>query len=358
VVIIGLAHTSQSSQPKRLFSYETPKSGPVKSQHQALTAYLFPSDGLDNPQMVVREAPRSLMGYPPLMIGSKPIDDGQYIFSAEEKEQFLQAEPGAESFMRPLMGAQEFINGTTRWILALHSASPQQLNQLPAVKQRMQAVQAFRQNSKSKPTRQLAQTPALYHVNVIPERPFLVIPRVSSERREYVPIGWLEPPIIPNDAVLLILDATLWHFAILTSRMHMAWMRQFGGRLESRYRYSAGLVYNPFPWPDGLAENPKIQNALETLAQAILDARAAFPDSTLAQLYDPVTMPPALRRAHATLDTAVERLYSRNGFTSNADRVAHLFARYAQLVERQAPLLPARLRPRGGGRGEQVGRHR
>jgi len=176
VVIVGLAHRCQTVPLKRLFNYETPKSGPVESRHQALTAYLFPGDGLDNPQMVVREAPRSLMGYPPLMIGSKPIDDGQYIFSTEEKEAFLQAEPGAESFMRPFMGAQEFINGTTRWILALHNASPQQLNQLPDVKQRMQAVQTFRQNSKSKPTQQLAQTPTLYHVNVIPERPFLVIP--------------------------------------------------------------------------------------------------------------------------------------------------------------------------------------
>jgi len=358
VVIVGLAHTSQSTRPKRLFNYETPKSGPVESRHQALSAYLFPGDGLDNPQMVVREAPRSLMGYPPLIIGSKPIDDGQYIFSAEEKEVFLQAEPDAESFLRPFAGAQEFINGTTRWILALHSASPQQLNQLPAVKQRMQAVQAFRQRSKSKPTRQLAQTPTLYHVNVIPERPFLVVPRVSSERREYVPIGWLEPPVIPNDAVLLILDAQLWHFAILTSRMHMAWMRQFGGRLESRYRYSAGLVYNPFPWPDGLADDSKAQKTLSSLAQTILDARAAFADSTLAQLYNPVTMPPILRRAHTALDASVERLYSRSGFSSDADRIAHLFARYTQRVQRQPPLLPETPRPRRGRRGEQGTRHR
>jgi len=254
------------------------------------------------------------------------------------------------------MGAQEFINGTTRWILALHNASPQQLNQLPAIKQRMQAVQTFRQNSKSKPTQQLAQTPTLYHVNVIPERPFLVIPEVSSEKREYVPIGWLQPPIIPSSLLRVMENSELWHFAILTSRMHMAWMRQFGGRLESRYRYSAGLVYNPFPWPDGLTENPKTQNTLETLAQAILDARAAFPDSTLAQLYDPVTMPPALRRAHTALDTAVERLYSRTGFTSDAARVAHLFARYAQLVERQTPLLAENPCPRAGRRGEQGAR--
>jgi len=135
------------------------------------------------------------------------------------------------------------------------------------------------------------------------------------------------------------LDARLWHFAILTSRMHMAWMRTVTGRMKSDYMYSVGVVYNPFPWPDGLAENPKTQNALETLARSILDARAAFPDSTLAQLYDPVTMPPALRRAHSTLDTAVERLYSRTGFTSDAARVAHLFARYAQLVQRQSSLL-------------------
>jgi len=339
VVIIGLTHASHPAQVKRLFSYDSAKSDPVESQHRAISAYLFPADSLDDPHLVVREAPRSLMGYPPLMIGSKPIDGGQYIFSEQEKEEFLQAEPEAAAFLRPFVGAQEFINGAPRWILALHHASPQQLAELPKVKQRMLAVKEFRLASKSKPTQQLAQTPTLYHVNVIPKRPFLVIPRVSSERREYIPIGWLEPPIIPNDAVLLIQNAELWHFAILTSRMHMAWMRQFAGRLKSDYRYSAGLVYNPFPWPQGLAENLPAQHKLATLAQAVLDARALFADSTLAQLYDPVTMPPALRRAHTALDTVVDRLYSRSTFPGDAARVAHLFARYAEHLH--TPLLPA-----------------
>ena len=180
-------------------------------------------------------------------------------------------------------------------------------------------------------TRKLAETPTLYHVNVLPLAPFLVVPGVSSERREYVPIGWLEPPTIPSNLVQVIENATLADFALLTSAIHMAWLRHIGGRLESRYRYSIGLVYNTFPLPPQDAKLVK----LEPLAQAILDARAAHPGATLADLYDPDLMPPNLRKAHQALDRAVDRIYRPGGFASERERIEHLFMLYEKM---RAPL--------------------
>ena len=195
------------------------------------------------------------------------------------------------------------------------------------MRERIAAVRRYREASKSKPTQKLAETPTLYHVNVLPTAPFLVIPEVSSERREYVPIGWLEPPAIPSNKLRLLTDATLADFALLTSAMHMAWMRAVTGRLESRYMYSVGVVYNTFPTPSGSADRSK----LEPLAQAVLDARATHPDATLSDLYDPDLMPPNLRKAHRALDRAVDRLYRRKRFTSERERVEYLFMLYEKM---------------------------
>ena len=200
---------------------------------------------------------------------------------------------------------------------------------MPAVRECVAAVKQFRLNSKSPSTRSLAETPTRFHVTVVPKTHFLVIPKVSSERRDYVPIGWLNPPTIPSDLVFVLQDANLWHFGILTSRMHMAWLRQIGGRLESRYRYSIGVVYNTFPWPEATEQ----QHAqVCSLAQAVLDARAQFPSSTLADLYDVDVMPSQLRRAHRALDVAIDRLYRSAAFTGDRDRVEHLFGLYERLV--------------------------
>ena len=182
----------------------------------------------------------------------------------------------------------------------------------------------YRQRSKRKSTLKLADTPTLWQVNVIPTAPFLVIPEVSSERREYAPIGWLEPPVIPSNKLRLLANAKLTDFALLTSAMHMAWTRYIGGRLESRYQYSVGVNYNTFPMPPKDARLSK----LESPAQAVLDARAAHPGATLADLYDPLTMPPNLRKAHQALDRAVDRLYRRSGFVSERERVEHLLMVY------------------------------
>ena len=329
VVIIGLAHRDHEPAEKRLFSYPDIKGDPVESRHAALTAYLFDAKGVANRHLVVKEEARPINGAGRLLIGSKPIDDGQFIFKADERAAFLAIEPGAAEYLRPFVGAEEFINGTNRWILALHEAEPSTLRALPETMKRVAAVKAFRLASKSAPTRAIASMATHYHINLLPELSFLLIPRVSSERREYIPIGWLDPPTIPSDAALVLNDASFYDFAILTSRAHMAWLGHIGGRLKSDFRYSIGQVYNTFPWPDA---TPAQRAKVEALAQDVLDARAAHPTSSLADLYDPDTMPADLRRAHAALDRAVDRLYRSAPFETDRDRVEHLFGRYEALV--------------------------
>ena len=262
-----------------------------------------------------------------LITGSKPIDGGNYIFNVEEREAFLSLEPDAEPYFKRFVGAREYLQGGNRWILALHDAAPSTLAKLPLVRERMATVKAIRKASKSLPTQMLADSPTLYHVNVVPDAPFLVIPQVSSERRVYIPIGWLEPPTIPSDKLRLLTNATLKDFALLTSAMHMAWMRTITGRMKSDYMYSVAVVYNTFPTPPVGADLTR----LEPLAQAVLDARNDHPNTTLADLYDPDLMPPDLRRAHQALDRAVDRLYRPRRFASERERVEHLFVLYERM---------------------------
>ncbi|MCY4056122.1 MAG: N-6 DNA methylase [Cyanobacteria bacterium MAG CAR4_bin_6] len=327
VVILGLEPRNATRQEKRLFSYPDINGEPEESRHKALSPYLFDAGGLSDPHLVVREESAPINGMSRLIIGSKPIDGGNYIFDAAERRAFLETEPEAAPWLRPFIGAREYLQGGERWILALHDTPPDLLARLPRVRERIAAVRAYREASKSKPTQKLAATPTLYHVNVIPTAPFLVIPEVSSERRDYVPIGWLEPPVIPSNLVRVLENATLADFSLLTSAMHMAYLRYIGGRLGSGYRYSIGLVYNTFPLPPKDASLSR----LTPLAQAILDARAAHPGATLAALYNPLTMPPNLRKAHQRLDRAVDRLYRRSGFASERERVECLLMMYEGL---------------------------
>ena len=202
VVIIGLYGLETVRVDKHLFSYPDINGEPEETLHAALSPYLFGAGGLANPHLTVRSEHQPINGMAKLIIGSKPIDGGNYIFDAEERAALLEAEPDAAPFLRPYVGAREYLQGGERWILALHDVAPDVLARLPLVRERITAVRAYRQASKSKPTQKLADTPTLYHVNVLPTAPFLVVPKVSSERREYVPIGWLEPPVIPSDLVL------------------------------------------------------------------------------------------------------------------------------------------------------------
>ena len=331
VVIVGLFDRNSASGERRLFAYETPADDSQEIRVSAISPYLIDVGRLDDAHLVVQRRRTPIADFPKIGVGTKPVDGGHYLFGEEEREAFLVQEPSAASLLRPFLGGDEYINNKKRWILHVSGESPSLLRSLPNVMERIRAVRQYRTNEAGKLGRSLAEQPTDYHVSVVPERSFLVIPEVSSERRRYVPIGWLTPPAIPSNQLLVVQNAELWQFALLTSAMHMAWLRYIGGRLESRYRYSSGLVYNTYPMPPGDADLSK----LEPPAQAILDARAAHPEATLADLYDPDLMPPNLRRAHQALDRAVDRLYRRAGFASERERVEHLFALYEKM---RAPL--------------------
>lgn len=330
-VIVGLASRGSEPAAKRLFSYGDIKGEPTESEMSATTAYLFGAAAADR-LVVVESVNRPIDDAPLLGIGSQAIDDGNLTFDHVSRSALLAGYPSLDRLLCPMIGADKFINGSKRWLINLRNISPAELRSIPILIERVRRNRAFRLKSIRKITLATASTSERFALETIPTAPFLVIPRVSSERRDYHPIGMEFPPAIPTDAVIVLLEATLYHFGILTSRMHMAWLRHIGGRLKSDFRYSIGLVYNTFPWPDAtLAQTVKA----EALAQAILDARALPKNatSTLADLYDPDTMPAELRRAHRDLDTAVDRLYCPAGFDSDRARVEHLFTRYRALVE-------------------------
>ncbi|GAA5048323.1 N-6 DNA methylase [Erythrobacter westpacificensis] len=341
VVIVGLSHRDHEPSEKRLFSYPDLQGDPVESQHKALTAYLFDARGLANRHLVVKSVSTPINGAPKLQVGSKPVDGGYFIFSPAERSALIEAAPGAERILRPFIGAEEFLNGGIRHIIDVEKITPKDINAYPPIRERISKVRKWRlgeiakKNSKkgtdraAASTRPLAQYPTKFHVNVFPASGFLVVPENGSERREYVPAGWLTSPIIPSSLVRIALDAEIWHFAVLASRMHMAWVNHIGGRLKSDPRYSIGLVYNTFPWPD-MSEAQRAR--IEALAQDVLSAREAHPTSSLATLYDPDTMPADLRKAHTALDAAVDKLYRPTPFASDRDRVEHLFGRYEALV--------------------------
>lgn len=334
VVILGLGR-AQSKNKKRLFSYKDPNGNPQESTHSVLSPYLFDAGRLRNSHIVVHEASKPLSGLPKLVIGSKPIDGGNYIFTDEQKRTFLQGEPGAAKFLRPYVGSREFLSGRHRWILALQKAAPSELRKMPSVRERIEAVREYRLASPSASTNALAARPTSYHVNVVPTAPFLAVPETSSERREYVPIAWMSPPTVPSNSVRISTDATKPIFALLTSAMHMSWLRHVGGRLKSDFRYSIFLVYNTFPLPPG-GTNSLVK--LKPFGDAVLKARAAYPNDSLSDLYDPDLMPIDLRRAHQLLDRAVDRLYRPSGFNADRERAEHLLKLYeTDLFPLQAP---------------------
>lgn len=323
-VIIGFALHDIS--PKTIFEYEDIKGEPLAIEVKNINPYL-----VDAANTILTNRRRPLCDIPEIGIGNKPIDGGNYLFTAEEKDEFLLKEPAAAPYFRRWLGAHEFLNGYHRYCLWLGDASPADLKKMPEVLKRIDAVRQVRLDSKSAPTQKLAATPTRFHVENMPEGTYLIIPEVSSERRPYIPIGFEEPTTLSSNLVKIVPNASLFHFGVIHSHMHNAWMRVVAGRLESRYRYSVGIVYNNFPWP----ENPtdKQKQAIETAAQEVLDARAQFPDSSLADLYDPLTMPPALLKAHQKLDRAVDSAYGKTRFNTEAERVAFLFGLYQKYIE-------------------------
>ncbi|MDQ5911622.1 MAG: hypothetical protein QG599_3720 [Pseudomonadota bacterium] len=320
-VIVGFA--LHDDPAKWLFDYETPKAEPHATQATNINPYL-----VDAPNVVLENRRSPIGSAPPIVFGSMPNDGGHLLLSADEKEALLAREPKAAVWLRHLLGSEEFINGRERWCLWLVGIRPEELRALPAVLERVEAVRRYRLASTRAATRELAATPTLFgEIRHPGSGQYVLIPRVSSERRAWIPIAILPAEIISTDANLIIPTATLYHFGVLSSTMHMAWVRAVCGRLESRYRYSAGIVYNNFPWPERSGGA-----GIETAAQVILDTRARFPNATLADLYDPLTMPPELLKAHRALDRAVDAAYGKSVFPTETERVTFLFEQYQALT--------------------------
>lgn len=324
-VIIGFG--LQDVAEKWLFDYDTPKSAPHALKASNINAYL-----VDGPDIVVEKRMKPLRSAPEIVFGSKAVDFGHFVIDANELEGFLAAEPEAKPYIREFIGGEEFLNGSKRYCLWLKGMAPHVLRSMPLVMSRVEAVKEERLRSVKGPTRELARIPSEFGENRQPDTPYLLIPKVSSENRFYVPLGFLAPEVIINPSVLVIPNASIYDFGILQSAIHMAWMRAVCGRMKSDYQYSASIVYNNFPWPE---PPEKQQTAIETAAQTVLDARTKFTDATLADLYDPLTMPPELVKAHQSLDRAVDASYGKTIFKTEAERVAFLFERYQQLT---APL--------------------
>lgn len=326
-VIIGFG--LQDVADKTIYEYED-----IKGEAHAIKARNINPYLVDAPDAVLPRRSLPICSAPKIGIGNKPIDGGQYLFTSAEKTEFLRKEPAAVPWFRRWIGSDEFINGFERWCLWLGDCPPQQLRAMPEAVKRVDAVRDFRLNSKSVPTQKLAETPTRFHVENMPTGSYLLLPRVSSERRLFVPIGFVAPETLTSDSALMSSSATLFHFGVLTTTMHNAWVRAVCGRLKSDFRYSASIVYNNFPWPE---PTDKQRAAIETAAQGVLDARAAHPGASLADLYDPLTMPANLLKAHQALDVAVDAAYGYKGAKTDAARVAFLFERYQQITS----LLPA-----------------
>lgn len=326
-VIIGFG--APNSKPKRIFEYDHPKSEPHEVSAGTINAYL-----VDAPEVLLTNRRDAICAVPPIVFGSMPNDGGRLLLSDDEKRSLISSEPGSEKWIRPFLGAEEFINGQKRWCLWLGGISPHELRDLKSVSKRVSEVKSLRESSTRETTRALAAYPMMFGEIRQPMHEYILVPRHSSESRSFIPLGFIAPDVVCGDSNMLIPDASVWQFGIVQSSMHMAWVRAVCGRLESRYRYSAGIVYNNFPWPE---PTDKQREAIEQAAQGVLDARAQFPDATLADLYDPLTMPPALVKAHHALDRVVDAAYGKRSFKSDAERVAFLFERYQQLTS----LLPA-----------------
>lgn len=322
VVIIGFG--LQDAPEKTIYEYHDIKGEPHALRANNINPYL-----LDAPNIMVSSRNKPLSNALEIGKGSQPTDGGHLLLTQAEKEELLRIEPQAAAYIRPFVGAEEFINNIARYCLWLVDCPPQQLRIMPEVLRRVEAVKNMRLGSTKASTRDWASRPTLFTENRQPQTNFLAIPEVSSERRHFVPIGFLKPEIIVSNKIQKVEGATPYSFGVLASTQHNAWIRTVAGRLKSDLNYSANIVYNNFPWP---TPTDAQRSAIETAAQGILDARARYPDSSLADLYDPLTMPPELVKAHAKLDKAVDAAYGYKGANSDAERVAFLFGLYQDLI--------------------------
>lgn len=335
VYCVILGFSGIESRKKYIFEYEFVDAEPVRADVDTINAYLA-----DAAWILLDNQNKNLSGMPEMIYGSKPTDGGFFFFTNEEYAQFLTQEPKAAAYIKPFIGAQEYLTGEKRWTLWLVGADPGELRKLPEVMKRIKSVEQFRKSSKAASTRNYPHS-TLYRQVTQPKSDYILVPRHTSENRDYIPFGFFSRDVIVGDSCFSIPNAEIYHFGIISSAMHMSWVKATCGRLESRYRYSKDIVYNNFPWPDSSTVMVK---SIEKSAQAVLDARMNHSSASLADLYDPKTMPPDLVKAHRALDAAVDAAYSKKKFTGDSDRVAFLFGLYQKLA---APLdAPAAKKPK------------
>jgi hypothetical protein len=324
-VIIGFG--MEDVKAPRLFEYDDIKGAAHEVAAKNINPYL-----VDAPTVVLPNRRSPICNVSEMIYGSKPTDGGNLLLSDDEKNELLAAEPDARPWIRRFLGAEELLNDVLRWCLWLNECPPQTLDGLPRVRARVQAVAAMRRASAKQSTRNLASTPALFGEDRQGTENTLVVPAHSSELRQFVPMGYFDSSVIIGNANFMIPNATIYEFGILSSTMHNAWVRYTCGRLESRYRYSAGIVYNNYPWPQ--EQTDKQREVVSVAAQGVLDARAVHQNgktsASLADLYNPTTMPANLSAAHKALDKAVDSSYGKKGMKTDSERVAYLFTLYNQ----------------------------
>ena len=317
-VIVGFANYDTNN--KSIFEYENIKGEAHELKVKNINPYLVEAKDL-----LITKSSNPICKVPKMSFGNMPLDGGHLLLSDEDKNEFISKEPKAEKYIFPLISAFEFLNGKKRWCLWLVDAEPSELKQMPEVLKRVELVKQFRLDSVAPSTQKFASTPTLFRDRNQPET-FIVVPRVSSENRPYIPFGFFDKNSIVSDTCMSIPNGNKYHFGVLMSKMHMAWVKSVCGRLKSDFRYSKDIVYNNYPWPDNISDK-QIQ-AIESATEKVLTARLQFPNSTLADLYDSLTMPQVLVKAHNELDKAVDLAYRPQPFTSEANRMVYLFELY------------------------------
>lgn len=321
-VIVGFGLTD--SKMKGIYDYADISGEPDAINAKNINPYL-----VDAPFVLIGKRRTPLCPSPDMVFGNMPNDGGYLLLSQDEADAIMQNDSIAAKYLSEFLGADEFINNLPRYCLWLVDSTEQDRENSPELKARIAKVKAARLSSAREATKKLANAPHLFGEVRQTDQPYLLVPSVSSENRRYVPIGYFDANVIASNLVFMLPNASLYHFGILTSTIHNAWMRTVCGRLESRYRYSVGIVYNNFPWPDS---SEKLQKSVSEKAQAILDVRAAYPGKSLAWLYNPESMPDDLGKAHAQLDNAVDAAYGYKGGKDDAARVAFLFERYQKII--------------------------
>ena len=338
VVIIGFGLINRNR--KKIFDYEDIKGEPLEVEAKNINPYL-----VDAPDAIIRNQSTPICDIPKMIWGNKPTDGGNFLFDDEaQKDAFLELEPNAEKWIRPFLSGRDLLHDSYRYCLWLVGIDPSELRKLPKVMERVNGVKEMRLASKAPSTRKKAETATLFGQISQPETDYLAVPEVSSERRKYIPIAYLSSEVVASNTIQLVPNATTYHFGMLTSSMHMAWVKYVCGRLKSDFRYSNTIVYNNYPWPKDPSDKQKKE--VEAKAQAVLDVRAKYQEnnpssasgsgSSLADLYDPLTMPPDLVKAHQALDKAVDNCYRSKAFTNETERIEFLFELYNEYTE---PLL-------------------